>query len=147
MNGEAGDHDQISVYADQAGLNPVFVPDDNAARNRKRAVEPGLHQEAAVFFDIQADVAVPVHLRVYLDFKGGAVTVACGDHKADRSLFPAAGFFRDPERDDGRPSPDSKISSAFTKVPCRGLVQFLVTLIKENAFNRIYRMVRSGAVI
>ena len=76
MDGKARDNSDLTLGGKQAALNTVALAHQHAARERQRAIEPGVVNHAAVGLGVQAQrLARAVKLRHGLDLKRRRIAV------------------------------------------------------------------------
>ena len=87
MNGQVWYHKQIAVHLYQLCGNAVSLLHCQTACHGKGTVKPGSAQHTAVFLHVQLHIVVLcLHLRIFLDFKGGGITVAGHDLETGKCL-------------------------------------------------------------
>ena len=78
---------QIAVHLYQLCGNAVSPPSLPDGLPRKGTVKPGSAKHTAVFLHVQLHIVVLcLHLRIFLDFKGGGITVAGHDLETGKCL-------------------------------------------------------------
>ena len=80
MDGQAGNDGNHVIERDQHALDAVLGFHHDAPGNRKRTVEPGVVDHAAVGFHVQTGVRPgPFERRVRLQLEGGRIGMRCGN--------------------------------------------------------------------
>ena len=142
VNGQIGDHQQIPVQIHQAGLQTALPADHHLTGHRQGPVEPGRAQHAAVLLYIELGVsAVPHHIHVFLQLKGGGVAVGGGDLHALK--LPGG----DLEGQNGGEVAADEVLSARSQLPTFSLRELRKAVGGELPGDVLHGVVTAGAVL
>ncbi len=88
VDGNARNDEKVAVDVDEALGNAAPRADQNTPGDRKRTVQPGGQDHAAVFLDIERDVLIlDSDFRIALDAEGGRIEVTRHNMEGSRQQF------------------------------------------------------------
>ena len=117
MDGHAGNDKQILIRADKPCLKSIRCADHYPACNRKRPVEPGTHDHAAIALSFQFPVNALFQVKVF-DTPGRCISM-----RKDHAPAVDSADFRQAECQDCGTVPRRVIPAAWCKVPRRTFLQ------------------------
>ena len=153
MDGKARDNSDLALGGKQAALNAVTLAHQHAARERQRAIEPGVVDHAAVGLGVQAQrLARAVELGHGLDLKRRRIAVRRRELKmivtGNAVLAPRSGqVLAHLKGDNARGVALRVITPARLDIPRRVLGQVGKACLVEFGHNGRRRMEHAGACL